>query len=54
MRKLKLLIVLPANDPLLMSWTQNFLVSMKGSGQLDKLRDRWIKNASWLKEILNR
>jgi polar amino acid transport system substrate-binding protein len=44
-------IVLPADDPLLMNWAQNFLVSMNGSGQLDKLRDRWIKNTSWLKEL---
>ncbi len=44
-------IVLPANDPLLINWTQNFLLSMNGSGQLDQLRDRWIKNTSWLKDL---
>ena len=42
-------IAVTANDPLLVNWIENFLTAMKGSGELEGLQNRWIKNASWLK-----
>jgi polar amino acid transport system substrate-binding protein len=42
-------IAIEAGDPLLMNWLQNFLITMQGSGELEAIRDRYMKNASWLK-----
>jgi polar amino acid transport system substrate-binding protein len=44
-------IALPAGDPHLINWVNNFLNTLKKSGELDKLRDRWIEDGSWLKEL---
>lgn len=41
-------IALPGNDPLLVNWTQNWLRSMEATGALERTRDRWFKDASWL------
>ena len=42
---------LPANDPLLVNWVENFLIRIKGNGQLKTLTDQWFKNASWVNEL---
>jgi polar amino acid transport system substrate-binding protein len=44
-------IALPANDPLLVNWLENFLKSFEGSGALDNLKERWVKNTSWLNQL---
>ena len=44
-------IAIPANDPLLMNWLQNFLSSMEKSGELKMLTDKWVKDFSWLSRI---
>ena len=44
-------IALPAGDPHLINWVNNFLNTLKKSGELDKLRARWIEDGSWLKEL---
>ena len=44
-------IALPAGDPHLINWVNNFLNTLKRSGELDKLRARWIEDGSWLKEL---
>lgn len=44
-------IVLPANDPLLVNWVDNFLQVLEGTGTLTKLHERWFKDGSWLKEL---
>jgi len=44
-------IALPAGDSHLINWVNNFLNTLKKSGELDKLRARWIKDGSWLKEL---
>jgi polar amino acid transport system substrate-binding protein len=44
-------IALPAGDPHLMNWVNNFLNTLKESGELDKLRARWIEDGSWLNEL---
>ncbi len=41
-------IALPANDPLFVNWTQNWLRGMEATGALERTRDRWFKDASWL------
>jgi polar amino acid transport system substrate-binding protein len=44
-------IALPAGDSHLLNWVTNFLKTLKKSGELDKLRARWIEDGSWLKEL---
>jgi polar amino acid transport system substrate-binding protein len=44
-------IALPAGDSHLNNWVTNFLKTLKKSGELDKLRARWIEDGSWLKEL---
>jgi polar amino acid transport system substrate-binding protein len=41
-------IALSKNDPLLENWTRNWLQGLQSSGALDRMRDRWFKDASWL------
>jgi len=42
---------LPANDPLLVNWAENFLNAMEGSGALRMLRKSWFEDASWLEKL---
>ena len=44
-------IALPEGDPLLVNWVENVLRSLKKSGDLQVLIDRWFKNTGWLKEL---
>ncbi len=41
-------IALPPNDLLLTNWVHNLLVNLQGSGDLNKLTERWFKDPSWL------
>lgn len=41
-------IALPGNDPLLVNWAQNWLREQDTTGSLERTRDRWFKDASWL------
>ncbi len=45
-------IALPPNDPLLINLVENFLGALQGSGGLNKLKERWFKQALWGKETL--
>ena len=38
-------------DTLLINWMNNFLRLLQGSGQLEKLQDKWFKDGSWIKEL---
>jgi len=44
-------IALPANDPLLINWTQNTLNNIEGSGQLDELKLKWFAEGDWLNKL---
>jgi len=44
-------IALPANDPLLLNWTQNTLNNIEGSGQLDDLKLKWFAQGDWLDKL---
>jgi polar amino acid transport system substrate-binding protein len=44
-------IALPAGDSHLINWVNNFINTLKKSGELDELRARWLKDGSWLKEL---
>ena len=46
-----LAIALPPDDTLLINWTRNFLMFMKGSGTLEKLQERWFQPGAWLEEL---
>jgi len=44
-------VAVPAGDPLLVNWLENFLASVKGSGNLDELKLKWFATGSWLREL---
>ncbi|RLB68443.1 MAG: hypothetical protein DRH03_09850 [Deltaproteobacteria bacterium] len=44
-------IAAPANDPLLVNWLNNFLISFKGSGELKKVTNYWLNNDEWVKRL---
>lgn len=44
-------IALPPNDPLLVNWMQNFLHTLKDSGELKKLKDHWLKPGPWVEKL---
>ncbi len=44
-------IAVPANDPLLVNWLNNFLISFKGSGELKRVTDYWLNNDEWVKRL---
>ena len=39
---------LPANDPLLINFMENYLKALVMSGLLDELEAYWFENGSWL------
>ena len=41
-------IAIPGNDPLLVNWLQNFFISFKGSGELERITRYWLDDGSWL------
>ena len=46
-------IALPKNDPLLINLVENFLGTLQGSGDLQRLKERWFKEVVWGKETLH-
>ena len=39
------------DDPLFQNLIRNFLLVMEGSGTLEKLKNKWFKNNSWIKTL---
>ncbi len=44
-------IAVPAGDPLLVNWVENFLGIAESTGLLDELKRRWLSNADWLNRL---
>jgi polar amino acid transport system substrate-binding protein len=44
-------IALPANDPLLLNWVQNFLNTLEKTGEMALLIERWFKDTSWVSRL---
>lgn len=44
-------IAMPAGDPLLVNWVENFLKKLRGSGGMKALKNAWFKSSSWLKRL---
>jgi polar amino acid transport system substrate-binding protein len=44
-------IAVPANDPLLVNWLENFLDTMRASGNLESIADFWLEDASWINDL---
>jgi polar amino acid transport system substrate-binding protein len=40
-----------AEDALLINWVQNFMNTVKGTGQLSKLQEKWLKGGSWIEQL---
>jgi polar amino acid transport system substrate-binding protein len=38
-------------DTLLINWVQNFMIRLKGSGQLKEMGNKWLKGGSWIAEL---
>lgn len=41
----------PAGDPLLVNWVENFLGIAESTGLLDELKRRWLSNSDWLNRL---
>jgi polar amino acid transport system substrate-binding protein len=41
----------PAGDPLLVNWVENFLGIAEETGLLEELRSKWLLNADWLERL---
>jgi len=46
-----LAIAVPEGDPLLVNWVENILKSLDGAGDLDRLKEKWFKDASWVERL---
>jgi polar amino acid transport system substrate-binding protein len=44
-------IALPASDPLLVNWVQNFLNTLEKTGEMERLIERWFKDTSWISRL---
>jgi polar amino acid transport system substrate-binding protein len=44
-------IAVPAGDPLLINWLDNFLNAFEARGEMEALKEIWFKEASWLKKL---
>lgn len=44
-------IAVPKEDPLLVSWLGNFLVSLQTTKQLEALQNKWFNNPEWLSQM---
>jgi len=44
-------IAIPANDPHLVNWMENYLNSLMGSGAFKELEKRWFEDISWLDKL---
>jgi polar amino acid transport system substrate-binding protein len=44
-------VALPAEDPLLVNWMENFLLMLEGTGAMDELRAEWFKEGEWLTRL---
>ena len=42
-------VALPANDPLLVNWVQNTILTVQRTGEMDILLQKWFKSADWVK-----
>lgn len=40
-----------SEDTLLINWVQNFMNTIKGTGQLAKFHGKWLKDGSWIKQL---
>lgn len=44
-------IAVPAGDPLLINWLENFLSTLEGSGRFELLKKRWFARGDWLNKL---
>jgi polar amino acid transport system substrate-binding protein len=44
-------VALPASDPLLVNWVQNFLNTLEKTGEMERLFERWFKDTSWVSRL---
>jgi polar amino acid transport system substrate-binding protein len=44
-------VALPAGDPLLVNWVQNFLQTLEKSGEMKMLLEKWFKDTSWVNRL---
>lgn len=44
-------IALPAGDPLLVNWVENFLTMVEGTGVLFEITSKWFEGGSWVSQL---
>jgi hypothetical protein len=35
----------------MVNWMENFVITLEESGVLDLLKERWVKDTSWIKRL---
>lgn len=44
-------VAVPAGDPLLVNWLENFLAATADSGRLEALKEKWFSSGAWLNQL---
>jgi polar amino acid transport system substrate-binding protein len=44
-------IALPAGDPLMVNWVENFLTMLEGTGVLFEITTKWFEDGSWVSQL---
>jgi len=44
-------VALPAGDPLLVNWVQNYLHTLEKMGEMKVLTEKWFKDTSWVNRL---
>lgn len=44
-------IAIPADDPHLINWLDNFISTLRGSGEMQLLQKKWIEDGAWLRRL---
>ena len=44
-------VAVPAGDPLLVNWVENFLAIAESTGLLEELNKKWLRSADWLNRL---
>jgi polar amino acid transport system substrate-binding protein len=44
-------IALPAGDPLLVNWMENFMATLTETGKLEDLHGKWFNDPTWVRSL---
>lgn len=44
-------IAMPSDDPHFINWVENFILILEGSGQLQRLENKWFESGNWVDRV---